>query len=272
MEIIYVDSLFLLNAVIDYLILLAAGRICSLPLRRIRMVLGAVLGGAYAVCTVLPGAAFLAGGAGKLAAGAAMTYAAFGRAGRFARSFVTVMAVTCAFGGAVWAASLFTGGTGRGAVVHLSLRLLCVSFAVSYALICLVFRGSARRAQRQTAAVQIRFCGREARFTALRDTGNELLDPVSGDRVLVAEAAALAPLGLPLEEADCAELLRQLDGDVRLRGRFRLIPYTAIGTGAGLLPAFRPDEVTIDGVPAPNVLVAAAPQRLCADGGYAALF
>ena len=68
MEVIYADSLVLLNAVIDYLLLLSAGKLCALPLRRGRMALGALWGGAYALgCAALGGA--LAHPLAKLAAG-----------------------------------------------------------------------------------------------------------------------------------------------------------------------------------------------------------
>ena len=53
MEIVYIDSLFLLNFIIDYLLLLAVGKICALPLRRWRMLLGALWGAVYAVLAVL---------------------------------------------------------------------------------------------------------------------------------------------------------------------------------------------------------------------------
>ena len=49
MTVIYVDTLFLLNALVDYLLLLAAARLAGEPLRRVRFALGAVLGGGYAV-------------------------------------------------------------------------------------------------------------------------------------------------------------------------------------------------------------------------------
>ena len=49
MTVIYVDTLFLLNATVDYLLLLAAARLAGEPLRRLRFALGAVLGGGYAV-------------------------------------------------------------------------------------------------------------------------------------------------------------------------------------------------------------------------------
>ena len=59
MTVIYIDTLFLLNALVDYLLLLAAARLAGEPLRRIRFALGAALGGAYAVAIFLPGLFFL---------------------------------------------------------------------------------------------------------------------------------------------------------------------------------------------------------------------
>ena len=45
MTVIYVDTLFLLNAMVDYLLLLAAARLAGEPLTRLRFLRGALLGG-----------------------------------------------------------------------------------------------------------------------------------------------------------------------------------------------------------------------------------
>ena len=60
MTVIYVDTLFLLNAAVDYLLLLASARLAGEPLARLRFLLGAALGGLYAVAIFLPGLSFLA--------------------------------------------------------------------------------------------------------------------------------------------------------------------------------------------------------------------
>ena len=60
MTVIYVDTLFLLNTMVDYLLLLASARLAGEPLARLRFALGAVLGGLYAVAIFLPGMGFLA--------------------------------------------------------------------------------------------------------------------------------------------------------------------------------------------------------------------
>ena len=115
------------------------------------------------------------------------------------------------------------------------------------------------------------FAGRRCRFRALEDTGNELIDPLSGDGVLVVSAAALAPL-FPgqnaLLEAEAAEAL-ELFADA-YPGRFRLLAAQCAG-GRTLLLCFRPDALRLDGKVRRDLLVGVSPQRLSADGRFDAL-
>lgn len=59
MTVVYIDALFLLNFVVDYLLLLCAGRLAGEVLHRGRLALGAALAGAYAAAVFLPGMGFL---------------------------------------------------------------------------------------------------------------------------------------------------------------------------------------------------------------------
>ena len=53
METIYIDRLFALNFIIDYLILLGSARICGIFMRRGRYLLAAALGGVYLLSAVI---------------------------------------------------------------------------------------------------------------------------------------------------------------------------------------------------------------------------
>lgn len=250
MEVIYLDRLFLLNALTDYLLCLVSARCCGLVLRRRRYLLAAIFGALYAVCAVLPGPSAVAGPPGKLAAGLLMAWIAFGCEEKRLRCAAVFFGVSAAFGGAVWAISL---AGGRPA---LDLRVLALSFALCYGGTTLLFRGAARLPDRPREEVCLRFGGRESRFMALRDTGNQLCDPVSGEAVMLASPHALAPLfpGVDLG-ADPVALLRQPS----LRGLFRLLPYRAVGA-QGLLPVFRPDFLLVGGTARGDLLVAVAPE------------
>jgi len=58
MTVVYVDSVFVLNTVMDYLLLLSTARLTGVPLRRRRYLLAALAGGVYAVAVFLPGGGF----------------------------------------------------------------------------------------------------------------------------------------------------------------------------------------------------------------------
>ncbi|MGI5935213.1 MAG: sigma-E processing peptidase SpoIIGA [Oscillospiraceae bacterium] len=277
MEIIYVDILFFINLIINYFILLATGRICALMLRRWRYALAAALGAAYSVMVVVPSLGFLASAPMKLVLAGFMALVAYGGERNLARCTITFLAVSAAFGGAVWAASML-GGLPRGDTIYVpvSLRVLVLSFALCYGAVSLVFRRAARRSERELLRLAVAFQGRSLNITALRDTGNELYDPISGAPVLVAEKEAVMPLfrqdvAACLKTDDPAEAMEALAAIPRCRSRFRLIPFTSVGMERSLLLAFRPDSLTVNGESIPDALVALSPTRICEDGEYAAI-
>ena len=80
---------------------------------------------------------------------------------------------------------------------------------------------------------------------ALLDTGNSLFDPVSGMEVMVVSAHALSPVFADypgLAACPAVELVERAARFPELAGRFRLIPYSAVGgeTRAELLAAVSP--------------------------------
>ena len=260
MEVIYIDALFFLNLLADYLLCLSAGRICGLYLRRGRYLAAALLGALYAAAVYLPGLAFLALPPLRLAAGLLMGLVAFGGERQPLRCAAVLLAVAAAFGGALWAIGLAAGGSGG--YVPLSGRILFLAFALCYGALRLLFHFRARKRERRLVPVKAGFCGREACFTVLSDTGNSLMDPLSGARVLVACPHALRPLLreytelFTLPPTELLELSAQIP---ELKGRLRLLPYRAL-SGSGLLPAFRPDSLSLDGRPCADMLIAVSPQ------------
>ena len=273
-ETIYLDSLFALNAMIDYFLLLSAARVTGAVLHRLRIALAAVLGGLWAVACVLPGFEFLSFAPVKLVPAVFMALIAFGGERRLWRCLIAFLAVSAAFGGAVWAASMLAGGGMYGGRVYLpvSMRVLVLSFALCYAGVSLVFRRAGKRAEREILPLAVTLRGRTLSLRALRDTGNGLYDPVSGRAVAVAELGALRPLlpelagGRPDAEA-LFSVLCKLDG---LAGRVTLVPYSALGTGHGLLAAIRPDRAVISGKEA-DILIGISPSALSQDGDFEAI-
>lgn len=282
MTVIYVDTLFLLNALVDYLLLLAAARLAGEPLRRRRFALGGALGGLYAVAIFLPGWSFLAHPLCRIASAALMLVAAYGGSRRLLRQGILFLALTCAFGGGVVAIGLL-GGTGltlgNGVFYSaLDLKVVLLSAAVCYGVLTLVFRGLARHSAADGELVDIKLSlgERTASLTALVDTGNTLTDPVSGRPVMVAEGERAGPLfprehrPTPADLADPAAALTRL-GTGEWRSRFRLLPYRSVGVDRGLLLAVRLDGMELNGQGRGPALVALSPNPVSDGGGYQAL-
>lgn len=282
MTVIYLDTLFFLNAVMDYLLLLCSARIAGEELHRPRMVLGALCGGAYAVAAVLPGMGFLLKPVFQIGAAILMVVAGLGGSRRLLRQTVIFFALACAFGGGVLAVGLFgrTGLSLGGGLVYsgMDIKIVLLSAAGCYALFTLglVRMGKHIAASGELVRAKVCLCDKEVCFTALVDTGNTLTDPVSGRAVMVVDGTALLalfPKGEgPDEQAliEPAQALSRLNSG-RFRGRFRLLPYRTVGVECGLLLAVRPDSVSLEGQEHSPMLVAISPTPVSDGGGYRAL-
>ncbi len=280
MTVVYVDTLFLLNALVDYLLLLCSARLAGEPLERLRFALGAVLGGGYAVAIFLPGLGFLERPLCRLAAAVLMAVAAFGGGRRLGRQTAIFFALSCAFAGGVLAISLL-GGTGlslnRGVIYSgMDLKMVLLSAAGCYAALSLLLQKAGRHARftGELKEVRLELGERAVELTALTDTGNTLTDPVTGRGVMVVEGARLMDLFPPEQRPDGAALrdpAGALEGLTAAGGRFRLLPYRSVGVDRGLLLAVRVDRAVVDGEDRGAMVVALSPNPVSDGGGYAAL-
>lgn len=280
MTVVYIDALFLLNLAVNYLLLLAAGKLAGEPLHRLRMGAGAALGALYAAAVCLPGTGFLLHPLCKLGAGVLMLLAAYGHSRRLLRVSLVFFGVSAAFGGGIFAIA-FLGGRGltlKNGVLYsgMDLRLILLSAAGCYVLLTLVFGRAARHAPRELRTVWVRLGERQVSLTALVDTGHTLTDPVTGRAVLVAEGEKLSglfPAGVEPEEEDLRDPARGLERLNRgaLGVRFRLLPYRAVGVECGFLLAVRADSVRVGGEELGDILVALSPTPVSDGGNCAAL-
>ena len=260
MKVLYIDSLFFLSLLTDYLLCLAAGRLCGLKLKRLRYWLSALFGAAYAVAVFLPGLGFLAAPMIKLSAGLIMGLIAFGSERSPLRYTAVFFAVSAAFGGAIWAISLASGNP-FGGPAALDGKTLVLAFALCTFFGRLLFRYRAKLPEKKRVEVRVAFLGRTAEFIALLDTGNSLSDPVTGAPVMLACPQALKPLFMEntsLFSAPPVELMERAAHIPQFRGKLRLVPYAAVGA-SGLLPVFRPESLSIDGRPDKELLIAVSP-------------
>ncbi len=249
---VYLDLVFFLNFIVDFLLILGTNRLCGQPSRIGRPILAAALGGIYSGACLLPQLGFLGNTLWRMVCLGLMAWIAFGVKGLMRRGCVFVL-LSMALGGI--ALGLGTGGfwsllAAAGGVVVLCGAGFCDKIG-----------------SRHFVPVEICHAGQRLCLTALHDTGNTLCDPLTGKPVLVVGGDTAQRLtGLSVQQ------LRNPMEAVVSSGipGLRLIPYKAVGQSSGMLLAMRIREVRI-GNRKGSSLVAFSPEGLDGDGGYQAL-
>ena len=244
---VYLDELAALNTALNYLLLAGSARLGGGTLRRWRLLAAAAFGGIYAAAAMAPELAFLRAGGMKAVAAAGMLLIAFGAARRTIRLGALFLALAFCLGGTVFLCTQAFGGgvllLALGAYYPVSTLGLLLLAGSGYLIAYAVFSRIAEHGGGEITPLRLSLNGRSAELRALRDTGNTLRDPITNERVLVADWQTLARL-LP-ESAITAQALQSPDALMRTLAerypalRFRLIPYRAVGTQAGLLLAVR---------------------------------
>lgn len=278
MTVVYIDTLFLLNFIVDYLLLLATAKLSGELILRPRLALGAALGAVYAAAVFFPGMGVLTHPLYKLGSAVLMVLVAFGGSRRLLRALLVFFALASAFGGGVFAIGLL-GGRGltlRNGILYsaMDLRIILLSAAVCYVILTLVFHRAARHTSRELTRAELTLGEKRVSLTALVDTGNTLTDPATGRPVMVVEGEKLSPLlpeTLRAEELrDPVGTLERLSREMDAR-RFRLLPYQAVGVECGMLLALRLDGARVGEEDYGGILVALSPNCLSDGGGYSAL-
>ncbi|MBR3973186.1 MAG: sigma-E processing peptidase SpoIIGA [Oscillospiraceae bacterium] len=247
---VYLDLVMLLNFLVDFLLLMGTNRLAGYPPAYGKAAAASVLGAAYSGACMLPGMVFLGNGLWRIVFLWMMAVIAFGwNRSAMQRGAVFVL-LSMALGG-------ISVGFGKG-----SFWILLAS-AMALWLLCRVsFRGSL--GQREYVPVELSWEGRKISLIALRDTGNTLRDPLTGEQVLVAGADVGKEL-LDLSEHQIRHPVETLASCV-LPG-MRLIPYTAVGQPGGILLAVRFEGAKI-GNTYGNPLVAFAPEAIAKGAVY----
>jgi stage II sporulation protein GA (sporulation sigma-E factor processing peptidase) len=241
---VYLDLVMVLNFLVDFLLLLGTNRLAGFPSAPWRCACGAFMGAVYSGACLLPGFRFLGNVLWRGVSLCLMSVLAFGYNGSAWKRGGIFLLLSMSMGGI--ALSL-----GRGDVLSL---VLC-------ALICLLLSVVGFGGQvggREYVPLKITDGGSSVSLVALKDTGNTLHDPLTGEQVLVAGAEVGMKL-LGLSQDQIAHPVETMASGV-LPG-LRLIPYHAVGQAGSMLPAIRFSEARIGNRPA-QPLVAFAPDRI----------
>ena len=251
--VVYLDLVMVLNFLVDFLLLLGTNRLSGFPMGSLRCAGGALVGSVYSGACLLPEFRFLGSLLWRCVSLCLITMMAFGwNTGALKRGGIFLL-LSMAMGGIALC-------VGRGDVVSL---VLCGGLC--FLLSTVSFGGQV--GGREYVSLKISYEGRDASLIALKDTGNTLKDPVTGEPVLIISAEVASRLtGLTR---------RQLQNPMETlmvppMAGLRLIPYRSVGNGGGFLLAKRFADVTI-GEKKQSALVAFASEGLGKGEIYQAL-
>lgn len=241
---IYLDLAVILNFAVDFLLLLGTNRLSGFPAAAGRTAAAAALGALYSGGCMLPQLRFLGGLVWRIVSLAGMAVIAFGWGkSAWKRSGVFVI-LSMALGGVAVS-------VGKGYFMSLVLA------AVGVWLLCRVAFGG-QVGGREYVPVELTHEGKTVSIIALKDSGNTLRDPITGEPVLVISGDVAQRLtGLTQ-----SQLRAPLDTVMRCSiPGLRLIPYRSVGQSGSMLLAMRFEKVKI-GSKEQSAIVAFAPDGL----------
>jgi stage II sporulation protein GA (sporulation sigma-E factor processing peptidase) len=271
---IYADILFLLNTLVDYLLILITGRIAGIPLCRKRYWAAAVLGGGYAVLAIIPCLqTILASVPFKVLGWIVISAIAYGFSHQIIKLILLFGGTACSLAGVVLAMANFFD------MKHFIVHPLIVPFsAILFLLGNRIFHTAMRHNVSGTIFQStLSIDGNTLNLPTLLDTGNCLKHPITGQPILVVSLHALDSI-LPISlrhrfsqhnltnPSDLSEFVRSTSPDLNPQ----LISYRSLGCSSGLLLTLQTDWIQIKTHRYPKGVVALAPTPL--GFGYSALW
>ncbi len=292
---IYLDAVFLINFTMDFFILWAAAKLGKLPTNFKRLILGAFIGAGYAVMIFLPALNLLGTFLAKILCSLLIIIISYKPTSIrwFLKSAAYFYLVSFILGGAVLGSMyLFNSDplvieTWNGIIVNtVSFEVFWLLAGLAMAIILGIWGASYIRKNLQQGPwlvkAEIELFNTLIEVDALVDTGNQLVDPISKEPVMVIEHKKMVNILPP-------ELIKMLDNKnlppldklintllgPQWATRIRLIPFTSLGNQNGMLLGIKPDLVRIrDGDKVctnPAAIVAIYHRKLCPQGTYQAL-
>lgn len=273
---IYLDVVLVLNALVNLLLLGAAARLLGSSSGRWRRVTAAVFGAVYACASFVPELHFLAHPVWRAAVFVLMLLIAFGLHRRTICAGAIFLALSMALGGLVLVLSGILGAqvwlVGGRAFYCVGFGTLILTAGAVYLGAWLLLHGAFAHTGSAVVSAQLELRGAHTALRLLRDTGNTLRDPFTGESVPVVEGRVLERLlprvTLPL--ADAPKAMSQLH-TLAPELSAHLVPFRAVGTERALLLAVKCDALTVGKRTRRGIYVALSPTAVSEHGEYEGL-
>lgn len=240
--IVYLDVFFMINFIMDYMIILITSRIAKVKKKRIRQLAGAGCGALYSVIVIKP----LTNHLFKITLvniliAAVMVLISFGftSASVYIKNVFLLFVVSFTMSGIInylyystvigkYVRNVLSGNSNKVVNARKFILVSVLAYILLSAIVRIIF--SVRKDMELYYDVKITFRGKSVVVRGLHDTGNGLTEPVSGKMVHIAEYKILKPL---------------LEGDEKAKENIYVIPFHSIGEEDGIMYGIRMDEMVV---------------------------
>lgn len=276
---VYADLTFVINLLMDFIILWATARLAGTGIVIPRLIAAALLGAVYSVIYLYPSMAAWYSLPVKILFSVIILVLGLAPQSwqQFKKAFIYFYAISFAAAGASIAVSYLVSAPGQGFKFSYLWLLAAAGFVI-----LLGIYGEKHLLRRIVPdllkfGVELRFGTRSCNGQGFLDTGNGLRDPLTNRPVVVAEYELIRKclpedfrevLDISQDENDMLDSLSRSSWANRLR----IIPFSSIGKRNGILVGIRADAVLVNtgknDVAHNNVVVGIYREKLSQDGSY----
>jgi stage II sporulation protein GA (sporulation sigma-E factor processing peptidase) len=300
--IVYVDLIFLMNLVIDGLLLYTTARTRKIPIVWWRLVIGAGIGAMYVVFMFVPALSFMFTFVVKLCFALIMIVISFGFASlqHYLRNLGAFYLINFVAAGGIlgihylWANSnevlngmVISQSGGLTHELQFGVTFIAIALIAVIGLYKKVFQSARQREELTSffAQVHIEIGAVQLHCTGLIDTGNQLYDPLTRTPVMVLEVSQCQDYiseswMRKIRDAEVDQMIAAIGTDDETdpfiwQDRLRLVPYRGINKSTQFMLAIKPDRVIISYQDKQNeshkVLIGLDGGKLSSDNSYQAI-
>ncbi|MGI5880121.1 MAG: sigma-E processing peptidase SpoIIGA [Syntrophomonadaceae bacterium] len=273
---VYADITFLINFLMDFIILWASARLVNLPVKYGRLLIAAIIGAFYAVGYVLPDLTWGYNWSLKILVSAILVYIGLNpdTFQKYIKGFTYFYAINFLVAGTTIGLSYLVSNNLSSDYFIWLIGGITVALWIGY-------RGENILVNRIIPALlkyplEVRIENRQCAGQGFLDTGNGLRDPLTNRPVIIAEYQWIKDL-LPDDFITVYETQNKPEDMFDLMGtcwsnRLRIIPFSSIGKKNGWLVGVRTDEITLNNgrrqITHNNLVVALYREQLSSQGEY----
>lgn len=252
----YIDVIFLENIMMNYIILFATGLIIKNNMKQIKLILSSSIGAIYAIMSYISKVEIYENTVVKFLLSIVMLYIAF-KPNNIKKMFKNIIIF--------YLTSFCFGGAAYYLLYHISpeqinnmngiltgsypIKIAILGGILGFFILNIGFKVIKNRIDKNSIFYQAKIVYEEKSILVkvILDTGNLLIEPITGVPVMLIEQEKLKELlGERNVEIISNGLINNFEGlEEKLKLKCRIIPFSSVGKNNGLLVGFKPDYISI---------------------------